>query len=63
MLEIGSSLSYAKFDDLKDCNIGKNMLDKLNTIYGGDDNVLREKSKILRDKFDDMRMMEGENIL
>jgi hypothetical protein len=39
------------------------MWDKLKTMYGGDDNVLRAKSKSLRGKFDDMRMMEGENIV
>ena len=34
----------------------------LHTIYGGDKNVQRAKSKSLRGKFDDMRMEEGENI-
>ena len=38
------------------------MWDALNTIYGGDKNVQRAKSKSLRGKFDDMRMEEGENI-
>ena len=38
------------------------MWDALTTIYGGDKNVQRAKSKSLRGKFDDMRMEEGENI-
>lgn len=63
MLDIASALSYVEFDDLKDCNNAKKMWDKLKTIYGGDDNVLRAKEKILKGKFDDMRMMEGENII
>ena len=31
-------------------------------IYGGDTNVNKAKSKILRGKFNDMRMLESENI-
>ena len=38
------------------------MWDALHTIYGGDTNFLRAKSKSLRGKFDDMRMKEGQNI-
>lgn len=38
------------------------MWDTLDTIYGADTNVLRAKSEILRGKFDDMRMQEGENV-
>ena len=38
------------------------MWDALKTIYGGDKNVQRAKSKILRGKFDEMRMEEGETI-
>ena len=38
------------------------MQDKLATIYGGDTNVNRAKAKSLRGKFDDMRMLENENI-
>ena len=63
IVKISSTLSYAKFDDLKDCNTIKKTWDRLKTIYGGDDNVLRAKSESLRGKFDDMRMMEGENIV
>ena len=37
------------------------MWDKLKTIYGSDENVLRAKLESLRGKFDEMRMMEGEN--
>ena len=62
MLEIASTLSYAKFDDIKGLDSAKKMWDALNTIYGGDKNVQRAKSKSLKGKFDDMRMEEGENI-
>ena len=62
MLEISSSLSYAKFDEIKGCDSAKKMCDALHTIYGGDANVLRAKFESLRGKFDDMRMQEGENV-
>ena len=54
MLEIASSLNYVEFDDIKDCETTKSMWDSLHTIYGGDKNVQRAKSKSLRSKFDDM---------
>ena len=38
------------------------MWEGLQTIHGGDKNVQRANSEILRGKFDDMRMEEGENI-
>ena len=62
MLEIASVLSYLEFDDIKECIIANKMWDKMTKIHGGDKNVLRGKSKILRGKFDDMKMVEGENI-
>ena len=62
MLEIASILSYAKFDDIKGCDIAKKMWDALYTIYGGDKHVQRVKSESLRGKFDDLRMQEVENI-
>ena len=62
MLDIVSTLSYAKFDDIKGCNTTKKMWDALHTIYGGERNVQRAKLESLRGKFDDMRMEEGENI-
>ena len=62
MLEIASTLSYAKFDYIKGLNSAKIMWDTLATIYGGDTNVLRAKVESLRGKFDEMRMEEGENI-
>ena len=58
MLEIASTLSYAKFDDIKGLNSAKKMWDALKTIYGGDKNVQRAKSKSLRGKLDLMRMEE-----
>ena len=63
MLEISSAIIYAKLDDPKDCNTAKKIWNRLKTIYGGDDNVLRDKSKIIRGKFYDRRMMEGKNIV
>ena len=62
MLEIFSTLNYVEFDDIKGCDTAKKMWDALHTIYGGDKNVQRAKSKSLRGKFNDMRMEEGENI-
>ena len=43
MFEISSTLSYAKFDDIKDCDSAKKMWDSLHTIFGGEKNVLRAK--------------------
>ena len=63
MLEIALAISYAKLDDPKDCNTAKKIWNILKTIYGGDGNVQRDKSEIIRGKFYDMRMMEGENIV
>ena len=36
MLEIASTLSYAKFDDIKGLDNAKKMWDALKTIYGGE---------------------------
>ena len=44
MLGIASTLSYAKFYDIKDLESKKNMWDALKKIYGGDKNVQRTKS-------------------
>ena len=56
MLEIASSLSYSRFDDIKDCDTAKKMWDAIQKFYGGDRNVLQAKSKSLRGNFNDMRM-------
>ena len=61
-LEIASALSYVKFDDIKGHGTTKKIWDALHTIYGGDKNVQRAKSKSLRGKFDEMRMEEGKSI-
>lgn len=63
ILEIASALSYTKFDDIKTYKNVKEMWDTLQTIYGGDKNVPREKLESLRGKFDDMRMKEDEIIV
>ena len=59
MLEIASTLSYAKYDDIKGCDTAHKMWETLSNIYGGDDNVKRAKRESLRGKFDDMKMEEG----
>ena len=56
MLEIASALSYAKYDDIKECDTAHKMWETLSKIYGGDDNVKRAKREILRGKFDDMKI-------
>ena len=62
MMEIASTLSYSKYEDIKNCANAKLMWDKLATIYGGDTNVNKAKAESLRGKFDDMRMIKSENI-
>ena len=62
MLEIASTLSYAKFDDIKGCTSTFKMWKSLTNIYGGDKNVQRSKAESLRGQFHDMRMEEHENI-
>ena len=63
MLEIALALSYAKYDDIKGCDTSHKMWENLSNICGGDDNFKRAKREILRGKFDDMKMEEGENVL
>ena len=63
MLEIASAIIYVKLDDPKNCNTAKKIWNRLKTTSGIDDNVLRDKSEIIRGKFYDMRMTEGENIV
>ena len=36
MLEISSTLDYAKFDDIKECDTTFKMWKALSDIYGGD---------------------------
>ena len=48
MIGIAFSLSYAKFDEVKDCKIAHEMWNELKDIYGGDDNVKRAKVESLR---------------
>ena len=62
MLEIASSLSYVEFDDIKGCYTTNKLWDASQTIYGGEKNIQRAKSKSVRGKFDGLRMEEGENI-
>ena len=62
MLEISSTLSYVEYDNIKGCDTACKMRTTLSTIYGGDQNVQREKRESLKGKFDDMKMEEGENV-
>ena len=60
MIDIASSLSYSKFDEVKDYPIAYDMWKKLIEIYGGDDNVKRAKEKCLKGQFDQMKMKGGD---
>lgn len=62
ILEIASTLSYSKFDDVKGCTTTNFFWDNPALIYGGDVNALRAKANSLRRKFDDKRMHEDETI-
>ena len=48
MIDIASALSYAEFDEIKDCKTAYEMWTKFKDIYGGDDNVRRAKIESLR---------------
>ncbi len=52
MIDLSSALTYEQFDDVKDCNSAHAMWNKLEEIYGGDDNVKRAKAESLRGQFD-----------
>ena len=62
MIDIASSLNYAKFDEVKYCGTSHEMWIKLKSIYGGDDNVRRTKVESLKGQFDLMKMREDGNI-
>ena len=62
MMEIASTLSYDEFDDIEDYKSTLHMWKAFSNIYGGDENVQKEKRESLRGKFDEMRMEEDENI-
>ena len=63
MLEITSTLRYLEFKDIKTYTTSKGKWDAIHKIYGRENNVLRAKEKSLREKFDEMRMQEGEAIV
>lgn len=48
MIDIAFALSYAEFDEVKDCKATFEMWNKLKDIYEGDDNGRRAKSESLR---------------
>ena len=63
MLETTLILSYAKSYHIKYCKTTKEMWDILQTTYGGNKDVLREKLESWRFMLEAMRMVEGENIV
>ena len=62
MLEIASALSYSEYEDVKNCLNTHLMWTELAKIHGGDTNFNKAKSKSLRGKFDDTRMLDSETI-
>lgn len=62
MVDIASSLSYAKFDEVKDCKTAHEMWEKIEITFRGDENVKRAKAESLRGQFDQMKVREDENI-
>ena len=62
MIDIDSTLNYVEFDEVKDCPIAHEMQNKLQNIYGGEENVRRAKEKILRGQFYQMKMREDKKI-
>ena len=63
MIDIASSLNYAKFDEVKDCATTFEIKNKLKDICGGEDNVKKDKAEIRRGYFDQIKMIEDENIV
>ncbi|GLJ44422.1 hypothetical protein SUGI_0931740 [Cryptomeria japonica] len=57
-----SNLSDVEFIDVQDKDNLKDVWDKMEFIYGGDEHVKQAKEESLRGKFEDMRMVEGETI-
>ena len=62
MIDIASALSYAEFDEVKDCKTTFDMWNGLKDIYGGDENVRRANAESLIGQFDQMRMREDYNV-
>lgn len=59
---IVSTLSNSEYIDVQGFKTAHDIWEKLETIHGGNEHVQRAKEEILRGKFDDMKMKEGENI-
>lgn len=57
-----STLSDSKYVDVHGLETAHEVWKKLEEIYGGDELVKIAKEESLGGKFDDMRMVEGENI-
>ena len=52
MIDISSTLSNVEFDEVKDSDTTHEMWINLKSIYGGDDNVRRNKIESLGDRFE-----------
>lgn len=59
---IVSTLSNSEYTDVHGLEIAYELWENLKNIYGGDEHVERTKEESLRGRFDDMRMMDGDNI-
>jgi hypothetical protein len=57
-----SSLDNSVFVKVMHCKTTKDILDKLQNIYEGDAKVKGAKVQILREKFEQLKMKENEDI-
>ena len=48
MTDIAFALNYVEFDEVKSCTTDYDMWIKLKSIYGGDENVRRDKAECLK---------------
>ena len=58
-----SGLIESDYHKVLGCKTTKNVWDKLENIYAGDSNVKEAKLQIYREKFEQLRMKEGCNIV
>eukprot|EP00253_Pinus_taeda_P017145 PITA_17145 len=58
-----SGLIESSYHKVLGCKTAKNVWDKLENIYAGDSNVKEAKIQIYREKFEQLRMKEDDNIV